>query len=93
MVVRPFIGKVVVLCIGGVGKICLDTSNPDIATGDGISVTFRADAKMKNMEFVKFIPHASIIKQKTFLFSKPFVEKARYFYIDRKRKFWENLPA
>lgn len=71
--IETFLAKVIVVATGGAGQVYKTTTNPSIATGDGMAMFYRAKGRMENMEFVQFHPtslYNPVIENPAFLVSE-----------------------
>ncbi len=83
--------RAVLLASGGAGQVYSDTTNPSVATGDGIAAAWRAGAAVADMEFYQFHPTAlSLPGAPRFLLSEALRGEGAYLLNDRGERFMER---
>jgi L-aspartate oxidase len=92
--VNNIFSRCIVLASGGIGYVYLNTSNPEIATGDGIAMAFRAGSKVEDMEFVQF--HPTTLNKKDaphFLITETFRGEGAFLVDAEGKRFMKNYSA
>ncbi|MBX2909972.1 MAG: L-aspartate oxidase [Chitinophagales bacterium] len=84
--------KVTMLASGGLGQVFLQNTNPDVATGDGFAMAYRAGAEMEDMEFVQFHPTTLFARKgRTFLITEALRGFGAILKNSKGKTFMENV--
>jgi L-aspartate oxidase len=84
-------GRAILIAAGGAGQVYSDTTNPSVATGDGIALAAEAGAELADMEFYQFHPTAfSLPEAPRFLLSEALRGEGAYLRNDRGERFMER---
>ncbi|MHB8126002.1 MAG: L-aspartate oxidase [Desulfitobacteriaceae bacterium] len=91
---EAYLAKAVILATGGLGQLFGFTTNPDVATGDGIAAAYRAGAELMDMEFVQFHPTALLLPGlPRFLISEAVRGEGAHLINKSGQRFMENIPG
>lgn len=86
--------RAVILATGGAGQLYQHTTNPDVATGDGMGMAYRAGARMCDMEFVQFHPTAlNIPEAPRFLLSEAMRGEGAYLINEQGQRFMPDYDS
>jgi len=85
---HPIFARAILLATGGLGRVYLETTNPDVATGDGVAMAWRAGAEISDIEFVQFHPTALHVQgAPRFLLSEALRGEGAYLLNSRGERF------
>ena len=91
---EAYLANATVLATGGVGQVYRFTTNPDVATGDGMAAAFRAGAELMDMEFVQFHPTALVLPNAPrFLISEAVRGEGAYLINSKGKRFMADVPG